>query len=140
MQLPSAFCNFLAIMNGVTSNTGIDIAMNNVCNSVNATDNAIPLAVPMNTDMNVPAQVGHAMNNPVVAPIVLIPLPFFEIVYALTAIAVFKPTRYDTTICNTRFIGIICNPTLSVKYTIIFGMYPKSPQHGATKPEGIVAP
>jgi len=97
------------------SNIGIDIAMNNVCNCVNAIDNAIPLAVPINIDRNVPAQVGHAMNNPVAAPIVLTPLPFFEIMYALTAIDAFNATRYDTTICNTKLIGIICKPTCSVK-------------------------
>ena len=97
------------------SNTGIEIAMKNVCNCDNAIDNAIPLAVPINTDKNVPAQVGHAMNSPAAAPIVLIPLPFFEIVYAFTAIAVFNPTRYDTVICRIKFIGIICNPTCSVR-------------------------
>ena len=84
--------------NGVINNTGIDIAMNSVCNCVNAIDNAIPLAVPTKTDKNVPAQVGHAINNPVAAPTVLIPLPFFEIVYALTAIDALSPTKYDTMI------------------------------------------
>lgn len=74
----------------------MDIAMNNVCICASAMDSAIPLAVPMNIDRNVPAHVGHAMNNPVAAPIVLIPRPFFDMVYALTAIAVFSPTKYDT--------------------------------------------
>lgn len=83
---------------GVTNKTGIDIAMKNVCSCVRAMDNAIPLAVPMNTDRKVPAHVGHAMNNPVAAPTVLIPLPFFDMVYALTAIAMFNPTKYDTVI------------------------------------------
>ena len=55
----------------MTINTGIDIAMNNVCICVNAIDNAIALAVPINIEKNVPAQVGHAMNSPVAAPIVL---------------------------------------------------------------------
>lgn len=98
-------------MYGVTSNIGIDIAINTVCNCVNAMDNAIPLAVPINIDKNVPAQVGHAMNKPAAAPIELAPRPFLEIEYALTAIAAFNPTKYDTIICNTKFIGIICNPT-----------------------------
>ncbi len=66
-------------MNGVTSNIGIDSAMNNVCIWAKATLIAIPLAVPTNTDKNVPAQVGHAINNPVTAPMLLAPLPFFEI-------------------------------------------------------------
>ena len=52
----------------------------------------------------------------------------------------FNPTKYDTTICNTKFIGIICKPTCSVRYTIIFGMYPGASQHGATKLDGISAP
>ena len=127
-------------MYGVINNIGIDIAMNRVCICVNAIDSAIPLAVPINIDKNVPAQVGHAINNPTAAPIVVIPLPFFEIVYALTAIATFSPTKYDTTTCNTRLIGIICNPICSVKYMIIFGIYPGPSQHGAMNPDGIVAP
>jgi len=57
------------------TNTGIDIAMNNVCNCINANDKAIPLAVPTNIDRNVPAQVGHAMKSPVAAPILLTPSP-----------------------------------------------------------------
>ena len=97
-------------MYGVASNTGIDIAMNKVCICVNAIDNAIPLAVPINIDINVPAQVGHAMNRPVAAPIELNPLPFFEIVYALIAIEVFNPTKYETITCNTKLTGIICKP------------------------------
>lgn len=75
----------------------MDIAMKNVCSCDNAMDSAMPLAVPTNTDRNVPAHVGHAMNNPAAAPIVLAPLPFFDIVYALTAIDMFNPTKYDTT-------------------------------------------
>jgi hypothetical protein len=134
------FLNFLAITNGVMSKIGIAIAMNNVCNCVSAIVNAIPLAVPIKMDKKVPAHVGHAINKPVAAPTVLNPLPFLEIEKALTAIAVFSPTKYDTTTCRTRFTGIICRPTCSVIYTIIFGMYPGSSQHGATNPDGIVAP
>lgn len=125
---------------GVTSNIGIEITMNNVCNCVNAIDNAIPLAVPINIDKNDPAHVGHAMNNPVMAPILLAPLPFLDIVYALTAIAEFNPTKYETITCSIRFIGIICNPICSVKYMIIFGIYPGPSQHGAINPDGILAP
>lgn len=84
------------MINGVTINIGIDIAINNVCNWASAMDNAIPLAVPTKIERNVPAQVGHAMNNPVAAPNALAPLPFFEIVYALTAIDALSPTKYDT--------------------------------------------
>lgn len=102
-------------MYGVASSMGIDTAINNVCNCANASDSAIPLAVPMNNEKNVPAQVGHAMNAPTTAPMPLIPLPCFENVYALTAIDVFNATRYDTMICNTKLIGIICNPTCSVR-------------------------
>ena len=43
-------------------------------------------------------------------------------------------------ICNVKFIGIICNPTCSVRYMIIFGIYPGPSQHGAINPDGIVAP
>ena len=127
-------------MMGVASNTGIDIAMNAVCSCVSAIDNAIPLAVPMKTDKNVPAHVGHAMNNPIAAPMPLAPLPFFDIVYALIAIDVFNPTKYDTTTCSTKLIGMICNPTCSVRYTMILGMYPGASQHGDTNPDGMVAP
>ena len=52
---------------------GIDIPIKNVCICESATDNAIPLAVPIKIDKNVPAHVGHAINNPVAAPMVLIP-------------------------------------------------------------------
>ena len=104
------------MMYGVMSNTGIDIAIKNVCNCDNAIDNAIPLAVPINTDKNVPAHVGHAMNKPAAAPMLLAPLPFLEIVYAFTAIAAFNPTRYETITCNTKFIGITFNPICSVRY------------------------
>ena len=81
------------MINGVAINTGIDIAMKNVWSCARAIDSAIPLAVPINIDRNVPAHVGHAMNKPVAAPSVVMPLPFFEIVYALTAIDAFRPTK-----------------------------------------------
>ena len=125
---------------GVIIKIGIDNAMNNVCNCVNTTDNPIPLAVPINIERKVPAQVGHAINNPVTAPMLLILRPFLESVYALIAIDAFIATRYETTICSTKFIGIICNPTCSVRYTMIFGIYPGPSQHGAINPDGIVAP
>ena len=80
---------------GVARSIGIDTAISNVCNCANARDNAIPLAVPINNEKNVPAQVGHAMNAPIIAPVPLIPVPCFENVYALTAIDVFNATRYD---------------------------------------------
>ena len=84
LQLPSGFRSFFAMINGVASNTGIEIAMNIVWSWDSAIDSAIPLAVPMKIDENVPAQVGHAMNNPATAPMVLNPFPFLEIMYALT--------------------------------------------------------
>lgn len=93
MQLPSAFLNFLAITNGVIINIGMVMVMNIVCSCVIATVKAIPLAVPTKIEMNVPAHVGQAINNPVAAPIVLNPLPFLEIENALTAMAVFSPTK-----------------------------------------------
>ena len=80
-------------MNGVANNTGIVIAMNSVCSCVIAMVSAIPLAVPTKRDKNEPTHVGHAMNKPVTAPMPLIPLPFLDRVYALTAIAVFNPTK-----------------------------------------------
>ena len=125
---------------GVIIKIGIDNAMNNVCNCVNTTDNPIPLAVPINIERKVPAHVGHAINKPVAAPTLLMPLPFLEIAYALIAIDAFNATKYDTIICNVRFIGIICNPTCSVRYMMIFGIYPGPSQHGAINPDGIVAP
>ena len=80
-------------MYGVTMSIGIDNPMNNVCNCVNNRDRPIPLAVPMNIDRNVPAHVGHAINKPVAAPIVLALLLFLDIVYALIAIEEFTATK-----------------------------------------------
>ena len=102
-------------MYGVIIKIGIDNPMNSVCNCVSNIDNPIPLAVPINIDTNVPAHVGHAINNPVAAPMLLILLPFFDIAYALIAIAEFTATKYDTIICNIKLIGIICNPMSSVR-------------------------
>ena len=127
-------------MYGVSMSTGIDNAINSVCSCESNMDNPIPLAVPINIERKVPAQVGHAINNPVTAPMLLILRPFLESTYALIAIDAFIATRYETIICSTKFIGIICNPMCSVRYTIIFGMYPGPSQHGAINPEGIVAP
>ena len=98
LQLPSALRSFLAIRNGVATSIGMETAINNVCNCTNAMESAIPLAVPTNIERKLPAHVGHAMNNPAAAPIVLTPLPFFEIAYALIAIEVLRPTKYETII------------------------------------------
>jgi len=49
-------------------------------------------------ERNAPTQVGHAMNNPVVAPMLVNPPLLFEIENALTARATFNPTKYETTI------------------------------------------
>ncbi len=73
--------------------TGIEIAINSVCNCTKASVNAIPLAVPTNRERKLPAHVGHAINNPVAAPIVLAPLVFLETEKALTAIATFRATK-----------------------------------------------
>ena len=127
-------------MYGVSMSTGIDNAINSVCSCVSNMDNPIPLAVPINIERKVPAQVGHAINNPVTAPTLLMLRPFLESVYALIAIDAFIATRYETIICSTKFIGIICNPMCSVRYIMIFGIYPGPSQHGAINPEGIVAP
>lgn len=136
----SALLIFFAIMYGVTTKIGIDMAMNNVCSCANAIDNAIPLAVPIKIDKNVPAHVGHAINAPVAAPTVLNPLPFFDMEYALIDKDAFNPTKYDTITCSTKLMGIICKPKCSVKYMMIFGIYPGPSQHGATNPDGIIAP
>ena len=96
--------------------------MNNVCSSVIAIVNATAPVAPTNKERNEPIHVGHAINKPVAAPILPKPPLFFVIEIAFTANAVFVATRYDTVTCNTRFIGITCIPTCSVKYTIIFGM------------------
>ena len=62
--------------NGVKIKIGIEIAMNSVCNSVIAIVNATALVAPMNNDKNEPTHVGHAMNSPVVAPILPSPPVF----------------------------------------------------------------
>jgi len=79
------------------------------------TESPIPLAVPKNNDRKVPAQVGQAINNPVVAPVLLRPPVFLDIEIAPTARAIFRATRYDTVNCKTRFNGIIFKPICSVR-------------------------
>ena len=127
-------------MKGVKIRIGIDMAINNVCNSVIAIVNATALVAPMNSDKNDPTHVGHAMNNPVVAPILPNPPVFLVIAIAFTASAVFTATRYDTIICNNRLIGTMFMPTCSVRYATNFGIYPGGPQHGVTCAEGTSAP
>ena len=90
------------MMNGVKTNIGIVIAINSVCSSVIAMVNATALVAPINNDRNEPTHVGHAINNPVVAPILPNPPVFFVIEIALTANAVFVATMYETKICNSK--------------------------------------
>ena len=99
--------------------------------------NATALVAPTNNERNEPTHVGHAINNPVVAPILPNPPVFFVIDIAFTANAVFAATRYETVTCRTRFIGIICIPICSVRYATNFGIYPTGPQHGVTCADGI---
>ena len=103
------------MINGVKTNIGIVIAMNNVCSSVIAIVNAIALVAPKNNDKNDPTHVGHAMNSPVVAPILPSPPDFLAIAIALIANAVFVATRYDTIICKSKFTGTILIPICSVR-------------------------
>ncbi len=109
-------------MIGVIKSIGIVIAIKTVWSCVIVRVNIIALELLINNDRNVPTHVGHAINKPVVAPILANPLPFFVNDIIHNASDTLKATRYDTTICNRRFIGIICNPTCSVIYTIIFGI------------------
>ncbi len=102
-------------MNGVKIKIGIVIPMNNVCSSVIAIVNVIALVAPINNERNDPTHVGHAINNPVVAPILPNPPVFLVIEIALTANAVFVATRYETTICNSKLMGTILIPTCSVR-------------------------
>ena len=67
--------------------------MNNVCSSVMAIVNATALVAPTNNDRNDPTHVGHAMNNPVVAPMLPRPPVFLVTAIAFTANAVFVATR-----------------------------------------------
>ena len=85
-------------MKGVVNKIGMVIRINNVCICVMATVNATALALPIKIELNAPTQVGHAMNNPVVAPILLIPPPFLKNVKAIAAKETFNPTKYDTII------------------------------------------
>ena len=103
------------MMNGVKTNIGIVIAMNSVCSSVIAIVNATALVAPINNDKNEPTHVGHAMNSPVVAPMLPRPPVFLVIEIALTANAVFIATKYETTICNSKLIGTTLIPTCSVR-------------------------
>ena len=128
------------MMKGVKIRIGIDMPMNNVCNSVIAIVNATALVAPMNNDKNDPTHVGHAMNNPAVAPILPNPPVFLVIAIALTASAVFTATKYETTICKSKLIGTTLIPICSVRYATNFGMYPGAPQHGVICAEGTSAP
>ena len=128
------------MMNGVKTNIGIVIAINSVCSSVIAMVNATALVAPINNDRNEPTHVGHAINNPVVAPILPNPPVFFVIEIALTANAVFVATRYETTICNSKLIGTTLMPICSVRYATNLGIYPGAPQHGVIWADGTSAP
>ena len=114
--------------------------MNSVCSSVIAIVNATALVAPTNNERNDPTHVGHAMNNPVVAPILPKPPDFLVIEIALTANAVFVATRYETVNCNNKLIGTIFIPTCSVRYATNFGIYPGGPQHGVICADGTSAP
>jgi len=92
-QLPSEFLSFRAIMIGVTKRIGMEIAINIVCNCVNAIVSAIPLAVPINNERKLPAQVGHAINNPVAAPTEVNPFFFLEIESTIKAIEALRATK-----------------------------------------------
>ena len=109
-------------MKGVKINIGIVIAINSVWSSVTAIVNATTLVAPTYNERNEPTHVGHAINNPVVAPMLPRPPVFFVIDIAFTASAVFVATRYDTVTCRTRFIGITCIPICSDKYATNLGI------------------
>ena len=128
------------MINGVNIRIGIEMAINSVCNSVIAIVNATALVAPMNNDKNDPTHVGHAINSPVVAPMLPRPPVFLVTAIAFMASAVFTATKYETTICNSKFIGTTFMPTCSVKYATNFGMYPGAPQHGVICAEGTSAP
>ena len=114
--------------------------MNKVWSSVIAIVNTTALVAPINNDKNDPTHVGHAMNNPVVAPILPKPPVFFVIDIAFTANAVFVATRYDTITCKSKLIGTMLIPICSVKYATNFGIYPGGPQHGVTCADGTSTP
>ena len=94
-------------MIGVIKSIGIVIAIKTVCSWVMVSVNTIALELLINKVKNVPTHVGHAMNKPVVAPMPVKLLPFFVNDIMLNASDILNPTRYDTIICNKRFIGII---------------------------------
>ena len=113
-QLSVLLLNFFARYIGVISKTGIDSAMNTVCNCTRYNVSPELRAVPKNNVRNVPAHVGHAMNSPVTEPVPHKPLPvFLDNDIAGTAIATLNATRYETAICKRRFTGIICSPIFS---------------------------
>ena len=128
------------MINGVKIRIGMEMPINNVCNSVIAIVNATALVAPINNDKNEPTHVGHAMNSPVVAPMLPRPPVFLVIEIAFTASAVFTATKYETTICSSKLIGTTLMPTCSVRYATNFGIYPGAPQHGVICAEGTSAP
>lgn len=63
------FLKVLAIINGAIINAGILITINIVCSEANNDIVVVPALKPKIVAIILPAQVGHPINNPHVAPI-----------------------------------------------------------------------
>ena len=63
------FLTVLAIKNGAIINAGILITINTVWNDANIDMVVVPALNPKTVAIILPAQVGHPINNPHVAPI-----------------------------------------------------------------------
>ena len=90
-------------------------AVNNSMMNISRMESGKENVAPTNNDRNDPTHVGHAINNPVVAPILPNPPVFLVIEIALTANAVFVATRYETIICSSKLIGTTLMPICSVR-------------------------
>ena len=99
----------MAIINGAIINAGILITINIVWSDANNDIVVVPALKPKIAAIILPAQVGHPINNPHVAPIPPITLDWL-LSFNLFIIKVFndilKPTKKETINTNTIFIGI----------------------------------
>lgn len=114
------FLKVLAIINGAIINAGILITINMVWNDANIDIVVVPALNPKIVAIILPAQVGHPINNPQVAPRLPIILDFllsfsFNLFIINIFIEILKPTKNETMNNNAILIGIRKIKKYSVK-------------------------
>ena len=112
------FLKVLAIINGAISNAGILITINTVWSDANIDIVVVPALKPKSAAIMLPAQVGHPINNPQVAPIPPITLDWllsFNLFIIKVFIEILNPTKKVTINTNAILIGIRKIKKLSAK-------------------------